>query len=287
LVRQLAREFIDMTTRGRIHEAIDKAREERGKHHPHAAKRPAKSGMQGRIVNQPMPAFPEVPYDRSRCSSNRLLISDSTSTSDSSDAPYRVLRTRLLLRARANNWAIIGVTSPGQGEGKSLTALNLALSIAREGNNDVFLIDFDMRRPKICDYLGASSPLDINEFLAGAGTPQEVLFSIGIPNLTFAGSMKNCDQASELLASSRVEELLGYILSVAPRPLIITDLPPLLSTDDALIVAPKVDACLLVLAEGKTRRDSASKALELMSEFELAGIVLNRSTAMQEDYYSY
>jgi protein-tyrosine kinase len=280
-----------MTTRGRIHEAIDKAREERGKQHPHAAAAnrsiAARSAIRRPIVDQPMPEFREVPFDRARCSNNRLLISDSTNSSAPSDAPYRVLRTRLLHRARANQWSIIGITSPGQGDGKSLTALNLALSIAREGNNDVFLIDFDMRRPKMCGYMGASSPLDINEFLAGTGTPQQVIFSIGVPNLNFAGSMTNCDQASELLASNRVEELLEYILSVTPRPIIIVDLPPLLSTDDALIVASKVDACLLVLAEGKTRRDSAAKALDLLSEFELAGIVLNRSTAMQEDYYSY
>ena len=277
-----------MTTRGRIHEAIDKAREQRGNQQPRTTKRPIKAAAERNIVEKPMPAFPEVSFDHAKCSSNRLLVWDNAGASKSgSDAPYRVLRTRLLHRARTNEWAIIGVTSPGQGDGKSLTALNLALSIAREGNNDVFLIDFDMRRPKMCDYLGASSPLDITEFLAGAGHPQDVFFSIGVPNLTFAGSMTKSDQASELLASNRVEELLGYICHVAPRPLVIVDLPPLLATDDALIVAPKVDACLLVLAEGKTRRDSATKALELLSEYELAGIVLNRSSAMQEDYYSY
>jgi Mrp family chromosome partitioning ATPase len=93
-------------------------------------------------------------------------------------------------------------------------------------------------------------------------------------------------KASELLASGRVEELFTYIRGIAKRPLIVVDLPPLLSTDDALIMAPKVDACLLVLAEGKSRRDSAAKALDLLSEFNLAGIVLNRSHAVVTDYYS-
>jgi len=276
-----------MKTPGRIQQAIDKARQQKGQPSPRTAVRSAMAAAESQIVEPTMPAFPEVPFDRSTCADNRILIWDDKSPpKTSADAAYRVLRTRLLHRVRTNNWSIIGVTSPGQGDGKSLTSLNLALSIAREGNNDVFLIDFDMRRSKICDYLGAAPPLDINEFLDGAGKPQNVFFSIGVPNLTLAGSITNSEDASELLASNRVEALLGYIQHVAPRPVIIIDLPPLLSTDDALIVAPKVDACLLVLAEGKTRRDSAAKALELLSEFDLAGIVLNRSTAMEEDYYS-
>jgi Mrp family chromosome partitioning ATPase len=167
-----------------------------------------------------------------------------------------------------------------------LTAINVALSVATEANNEVFLIDFDMRRPKMCKYLGTAPPLEINEFLEGRGRPEDVLFSVGIDNLTLAGTTTSTFRASELLASQRVEELLEYIGRISDNPLIIIDIPPLLSTDDSLIVAVKIDACLLVLAEGKTRREGAAKALELLSEFDLAGIVLNRSKAMQDDYYS-
>jgi Mrp family chromosome partitioning ATPase len=89
-----------------------------------------------------------------------------------------------------------------------------------------------------------------------------------------------------LLASGRVEELFAYIRKIAPEPVILLDLPPMLSTDDAIIVAPKVDACLLVLSEGRSKRDGAAKALDLLSEFKLAGIVLNRSRTVTKDYYS-
>jgi Mrp family chromosome partitioning ATPase len=104
--------------------------------------------------------------------------------------------------------------------------------------------------------------------------------------LTLAGTRTATDESSELLASGRVEELFQFIRNVAPEPLIIVDLPPLLSTDDALVVAPKVDACVLVVCEGKSRRDGAAKALELLSEFNLAGIVLNQSHTVVSDYYS-
>ena len=235
---------------------------------------------------QPGRVFHEIPYDPVKCSKNRVLVPESPVASRSAGAAaYRVLRTRLLQRARSNEWTTIGVTSPGQGDGKSVTALNLALSIAREGNNNVFLIDFDMRNPQMCKYLGATPPMEVNDYLSGDCHPEDVLFSIGIANLTFAGTLTSTEKASELLATRRVEALFEYIRGVAPQPLILVDLPPLLSTDDALVIAPKVDASLLVLAEGRSRRDGAVKALELLSEFVLAGIVLNRSNAMVAESY--
>jgi Mrp family chromosome partitioning ATPase len=279
-----------VVAKGRIQEAIEKARLRRegvlGRHHSveeSSARTAAPVPKTGFVA---MPAFPEVAYDTSRCSTNRILVPESAIPSRSTGAAaYRVLRTRLLQRARANNWMTIGVTSPGQGDGKSVTSLNLALNIAKEGNNNVFLVDLDMRNPKICQYLGATPPTDIVNFLDGKGRPEDVLFSIGIPNLTLAGTLTHTDRASELLASGRVELLFDYIQTVAPQPIVLLDLPPLLSTDDALVIAPKVDACLLVVAEGRSRRDGAAQALELLSEFNLAGIVLNRSNTMVAEYY--
>jgi protein-tyrosine kinase len=197
-----------------------------------------------------------------------------------------MLRTRILQRTRSNRWSTIGVTSPGPGEGKSVTALNLAVALAREGNSTVFLLDLDMRNPKMCEYLGVFPSTDINDCFTGDARPEDVLFSIGIDHLLLAGTRTPTTEASELLATEHLEELFDYIRQIAPDPLILVDLPPLLSTDDAIIVAPKVDSVLLVLSEGKSRRDNAAKALDLLSEFKLAGIVLNRSHSTVSDYYS-
>jgi protein-tyrosine kinase len=236
---------------------------------------------------QAMPAFQRAFYDPAECAKNRILVPDADGPSNASAAAaYRMLRTRLLQRARANEWTTIGVTSPGPGDGKSVTALNLALAAAKERNDNVFLLDLDMRSPRICEYLGVAPRREINEYVTGNVRAPDILFSVGIDNLTLAGTRTATSQASELLASGRVEELFAEIRGLAPRPLVLVDLPPLLSTDDALIVAPKVDACLLVLSEGRTKREGAAKALELLSEFKLAGIVLNRSRGAVADYYS-
>jgi Mrp family chromosome partitioning ATPase len=228
--------------------------------------------------------IPVVPIDATLLEHNRILTSEAPRALGA--AAYRMLRARLLQRARANDWRMIGVTSPGPGEGKSLTSINLALTIARERNNNVFLVDLDMRNPKIAHYLGATPPVEINALLAGQASAQQCLFSIGVENLLLAATRSSTDQSSELLASGRLEELVLYIKKIAPEPLIIADLPPLLSTDDALVVAPKVDAILLVVCEGMSRRDGAAKSLELLADFNLAGIVLNRSRAVVSDYYN-
>lgn len=245
------------------------------------------SAAERQAAIQSMPQFPRVDFDVLQCQRHRILISDENKLSKARGAAeFRMLRTRILHRARTNDWETIGVTSPGAGDGKSVTTINLALAIARERNNNVFLIDFDMRNPRVCEYLGAKPPVGIDQYLRGNVAAKDVLFSIGVENLTLAATLTPTEQSSELLASGRIEELFTYIRGIAPQPLILLDLPPILSTDDALVVAPKIHACLLVVSEGRSRRDSTAKALELLSEFNLAGLVLNRSHAPVKDYYS-
>lgn len=234
------------------------------------------------------PEFPRLVYDPRSCEENRILVPDvgALATPGAPDA-YDILRTRLLQRARANGWTKIAVTSPGPGEGKSVTSLNLALSIAREGRNSVFLIDLDLRNPSICRHLGVAPSVDIVRFLQGEVGPESVFFSIGLENLTIAGGLTSVEQSSDLLAAGRVKQLIDYIRSIASHPLILIDLAPALSTADVLVLAPSVDATLLVVAQGKTRRDSLSRTVELLAEYTLAGVVLNRSQERLRDYYNY
>jgi len=232
-------------------------------------------------------AAPKVAFDRQKCLDNRILVDGGENPlNHPAMAAYRMLRTRLGHRARANNWRIIGITSSGAGDGKTVTALNLALAVAREKNNNVFLIDLDMRNPKVCEYLGVVPPAEVNDFFTGAASVNDILFSIGIENLTLAGTRTSSEHSSELLATGRIEELFDHIRQVFAEPIILVDLPPILTTDDALVMAPKLDAWVLVLAEGRSRRDSTAKSLEILEDFNIAGIVLNRSKATVADAYN-
>ena len=225
--------------------------------------------------------------DTAACRENRLLLSGEESDAGAV-AAYRMLRTRLLHRIRAQKWTTIGVTSTGPGDGKTLTALNLAFSLAREKNSEVVLLDLDMRNPSISRTLGVLPPREISDFFERQPVTNDLFYSIGVDNLMIAGQVTPTDQASELLSSNRFEELIAHIKQSTVNPIVLIDLPPVLVTDDALVLAPRLDALLLVVAEGQTDRGQLDKATELLSEFQLAGIVLNRASVQRgQDAYGY
>ena len=230
--------------------------------------------------------FVRIAYDARACEESRILVPDGEGPEKPGAADaYNMLRTRLLQRVRANGWTKIAITSPGPGEGKSVTALNLALSVARERHNSVFLLDFDLRNPSVCRHLGIEPKVEIARFLNGEVGPESVFFSIGVENLSLAGGSMRVEQSSDLLTTGRIEQLFDYIRSIASHPLILIDLAPALSTADVLVVAPKVDATLLVVAQGKTRRESLARTVELLAEYTVVGVTLNRSRELLSDYY--
>jgi Mrp family chromosome partitioning ATPase len=112
----------------------------------------------------------------------------------------------------------------------------------------------------------------------GEAAPADVFFSIGPQNLAISGSLVSTELASELIGSGHVEALIEYIVGLGGRPIVLIDLPPVLVTDEALRVAPRVDATLLVVAEGGTRRDDLLRARTVLQDFPSAGVILNRGT---------
>jgi capsular exopolysaccharide synthesis family protein len=228
-----------------------------------------------------------VQLDRDHCRDRRLLVGE-----DDHDAvavaAYRMLRTRLLHRARSKDWTTIAVTSAGPNDGKTLTALNLAFSMSREKSREIVLLDMDMRNPSVCRTLGVQPQRQLRDYLEHEGDTKDMFFSIGRDNLLIAGSTAPTDQASELLSSPRFDHLIGDVRLGTVNPIVLIDLPPVLVTDDALVVAPKIDAFLVVASEGQTNRSDLQKALNLLSEFPIAGVVLNRAVETTPVYdYAY
>jgi Mrp family chromosome partitioning ATPase len=217
---------------------------------------------------------------------NRILVSEGADSELSRAEPaYRLLRSRIRQRIVASHWSCIGITSPGPGEGKTVTALNLALSMARERQRPIFLIDLDMRNPSVFKYVGATPSSQVSDYLGGSAQPEEVLFATSTDYLVMAGNHSPAEGASELLTTQRLANLLAHIRMRFPGAIIVIDLPPVTSTDEALLVAPHVDAMYLVVGEGITRRDALSRAQNLLSEYVVAGIILNRSVERQDGYY--
>lgn len=229
-----------------------------------------------------------VDIDIAVCRKQRLLLTGSEEfLGNEVESAYRMLRTRLLQRARANAWTTIGVTSACPDDGKTLTALNLSLSLAKEKGNEIVLIDLDMRNPSMFKCLGVAPPNHVLEYFEGTVEPKDLFVSIGVDNLILAGGAQTSERSSELLSNDKFEGLVSYVKSAVAKPLIIIDLPPVLSTDDALVLAPRLDAILVVTSEGKTSRDELQRAVNTLSEFRIAGFVLNRSHDAVKGYGYY
>jgi Mrp family chromosome partitioning ATPase len=230
-----------------------------------------------------------VSFDPARARENRVLLSSSVPADRGVIAAYGMLRTRILHRARASGWQTVGLTSAAPQDGKSLTAVNLALSLAREKNSSVVLLDLDMRNPSVCRTLGITPPTELRDFFEyRVETPGDLFMSIGIDNLLIAGNVIPTENSAELLASSRLEELVAFIRKSTTSPVVLIDLPPVLSPEDTLVVAPRIDSLVLVASEGKTLRADLQKAGELLADFQVIGMVLNRSSDVVKGYgYGY
>ena len=190
---------------------------------------------------------------------------------------YRMLRTRVLQQLKANNWNALALTSPASGHGKTLTAINLAISLAREVNHTVLLADLDLRNPSIHEYFGYEPTAGLSDYLNNDVPLSEILFSPGIERLVVLPGREAIAHSSEMLSSPKMVSLISELKNRYPDRLIICDLPPMMATDDALAFSLYTDAMLMVAEAGGTRREDLEQALRILKDVPLLGTVLNRA----------
>jgi len=199
---------------------------------------------------------------------------------------YKILRTRLLQRMASNQWFSLAVTATQPQQGKTLTAINLSVTLAQDPHTFVYLLDLDLRRPQVAATLGMSFDQGLGEYLVGEVEADQVIYESGISRLAVIPNVKPQPNSSELLTSRRMSDLVKLLVESVPRRIIVCDMPPMLYSDDVLAFAPQVDGVLLVATEGATTRDALKTAKELLAEMNLIGVVLNRSTERTDmDYY--
>ena len=217
-------------------------------------------------------------------SKNRIIsgIDDDIAT-----AEYNILRTRVVQRLRANNWNTLAITSPGPGAGKTLTSINLAISLAREINHTVMLVDLDLRKPNIARSFNCAPPYGIMDYWQDNVPLDEILFNPGIDRLVVLPGSRPVRNSSEVLSSPRMVALVNELRTRYPSRIIVFDLPPVLVSDDVLAFSPYVDAMLLVIEDGKTRKDELHHTAELLRDVNVIGTVLNKSKEKTSPYYYY
>lgn len=199
---------------------------------------------------------------------------------------YRMLRTQVLQRARAHSFNVIGVISAVNGEGKTLTAINLALTLAADPNQSVVLLDLDLRRPGVAQTLGLAAERGLESWFAGDEPVKNVCYGIeGVERFHVLPTLAPVPSSSEVLAGISTRKLFNELKGRDPGRLLVVDLPPVLLSDDALTVAPLLDAVVLVVNERRTRRDDIIRVVELLGNTRIVGTVLNRSSESEQRAY--
>lgn len=217
---------------------------------------------------------------------HRIITGDSQ---DEAARAYKALRTQVSQRMRQHGWRTLGVTSAGRGEGKTLTAINLSISLALERNQTVLLMDANLGQPSIHYCLGFDVEQGLREHLLDGTPVQQILVQPRIPGLVILPGSMPLNNSSEMLSSRPMLQLVQELKRRYPMRWVIFDLPPVLVSDDVLAIAPYIDAMLLVVEEGKTTRPELARAAELIqaSNLNLIGTVLNNSEERNSVYGMY
>jgi protein-tyrosine kinase len=202
-------------------------------------------------------------------------------------AAFDVLRTSLLQEMDTNGWQTLAISSPTASCGKTVLAVNLALSMARVPDRHVVLLDLDLRRPRIASYLGLEQTNGLFQVLSGKAKLDDCLKNISIASsqLSVLTNRDPVSNPAEVVGSKEMKGLLNQLKSDARKPILIVDTSPMLACDDVLALLPRLDCILLAVAERQsTAADVLSCERQLQSTNYL-GLVLTKSSEQTESYY--
>jgi succinoglycan biosynthesis transport protein ExoP len=228
-----------------------------------------------------VPVFGIVPLMRSKEKSmDDIVLTEPQSAFAES---YKIIRTSILLSQSAKPPKNLLVTSIFQGDGKTVTSVNLARTIA-QSENSVLLIDSDLRKPRVHKVFGIDASKGLSTYLAGASDIDDIFHKVG-DNLTVVPAGPIPPNPSELLGSSMMRKLLAAIDERFD--IVVWDSAPLLTVTDSLILSKILDGTIIVTKAGATTYEGVRKALKSLGDLEapFLGIVINALNVNKSDYY--
>jgi len=223
-----------------------------------------------------------APLKSEHLEKNRIVA---LNKSDPKSIAFDLLRTHVLQKMEENGWRTLAIVSATPEAGKTVVAINLAMSIAQQPNKSALLVDFDLRRPKIGAYLGLDMEKSMNDLLDDTAELPDVLVNPGIPRLVVLPTKKPVKKASETLSSAKVENLIRDMRDRYESRIVIFDLPPLLAADDAIVLMPLIDCVLMVVGNGMSSKREIENGLRHIPSAKLVGTILNKADAELTPYY--
>ncbi len=203
---------------------------------------------------------------------------------------YRKLKSIVVYATKKEGFHnTLMVTSAISGEGKSVTAINLALSLAQEQDHTVLLVDADLRSPIVCKYLGLEANKGLADCLTEGMPISEALIKTGLGNLTILPAGKQMANPVELFSSQKMKDLLDEIKHRYSDRYIIFDMPPVLPFAETRLLGSVVDGVIFVVKEGGTSVSNITEALASLKDANVLGIVYNEATAacLNDGYHYY
>lgn len=192
---------------------------------------------------------------------------------------FRILRSQVLRRLSDGGWSTLAICSANDGEGKTVTAANLAISLAMDVNQTVLLVDLDLRDAAVAECFGIEPTFGLDDYLNGRVELAECLVNPGIERLVLLPVREPMERSSELLGSPMMSRLAHEMKNRYPDRIVIYDMPPVLRTDDCLAFMSNVEAALFVVGEGESSASDIRRSLELLREHHVIGTVLNKALA--------
>lgn len=223
-----------------------------------------------------------IKLDQSSLERNRIV---SHAKNNIYSGVFDSLRTQVLHKMEENGWKTIAVVSPTPASGKTFVSINLAISIAHQPQKTAILLDLDLRRPKIANYLGLNVAQSMNDYLQGNAKLEDLMISPGIARLVVVPTMRPVAKSSEVLSSSKVVNLIQELRDRYESRIVIFDAPPILNSDDAMVLLPQVDCFLLVIANGMSTKAEVEEAMHYLPQEKLLGVVFNKADIETREYY--
>jgi protein-tyrosine kinase len=200
-----------------------------------------------------------------------------------------LMQVQTLSAARAPGARLVLMASALPGDGKTFTSINLALSMARERDVSILVLDADVAKPHISRIFGIDQELGLLDALADDTLDIESLvLPTDVPGLSMLPAGRYQDAATELLASARMEQVINRLTTGDPRRIVLLDSPPLLLSSESRALVQIAGQVVLVVRAGGTPRRAVQEAIASVGEDKPLGLVLNQSEmALSEGYYGY
>lgn len=178
---------------------------------------------------------------------------------------YRTLRTNIQATNSKTKLKAITITSSVHKEGKTITAINLAISMAKDlGKKKILLVDADLRRRQISKYLGIKSELGLADLITNGAKIDDALLNVGVDNLTVLPAGKRPTNPSELLGSLKMKDLITALKEKYDY--IIFDSPPIIPVTDAGLLSAQTDGAIMVIQAGRTQKGVAGHGESLLKQ---------------------